>query len=260
MKKIKSFIKKILINLPLINSIFISLNYKIKKTKIRIHNYTSHEMIMTKRNHQIYDNSNAGNVTGLDNDMNYEYSFSKKIICEASKEKIFFDIGAAYGHYSWLASKLYDRVYCFEGDDLELFFLKRNFSKISNIKIMENFVDSKFTLNNFCKLNNLYPDLVKIDVEGEEINIIKNSSELLKNNSKFLIEFHKRKILKKFLDKKVIDDFFKTFKEYGYNIEFNKHHEAESLIDRGISDKEWVKINPESHNFAIFCYPEKISR
>ena len=35
-------------------------------------------MIMTKINHQFYDNSNAGNVTGLDNDMNYEYSFSKK--------------------------------------------------------------------------------------------------------------------------------------------------------------------------------------
>ena len=78
MKKIKSFIKKILINLPLINLIFISLNYKIKKSKIKIHNYISHDMIMTKINHQIYDDSNAGNVTGLDNDMNYEYSFSKK--------------------------------------------------------------------------------------------------------------------------------------------------------------------------------------
>ena len=257
MKKIKSFIKKILINLPLINLIFISLNYKIKKSKIKIHNYISHDMIMTKINHQIYDDSNAGNVTGLDNDMNYEYSFSKKIIDEASKEKIFFDIGAAYGHYSWLASKLYGKVYCFEGDDLELFFLKRNCSKIDNIKIIDNFINDKLTLDNFCKLNNLYPDLVKIDVEGEEINIIKNSQELLKNNSKFLIEFHKRKILKKFLDKKVIDNFFETFKQHGYNIEFNKHHDAKSLIDSGISDKEWVKINPEIPNFAIFCYPEK---
>ena len=79
----------------------------------------------------------------------------------------------------------------------------------------------------------------------------------MKNNSKFLIEFHKRKILKKYLDKKVIDNFFETFKEHGYNIEFNKHHDAKSLIDSGISDKEWVKINPEIPNFAIFCYPEK---
>ena len=74
MEKVKLLIKKILINLPFINSIFISLNYKIKKTKIKIHNYTSHEMIMTKINHQIYDNSNAGNLTGLDNDDNVKPS------------------------------------------------------------------------------------------------------------------------------------------------------------------------------------------
>ena len=77
MKKIKLFIKKILIYLPLINSIFISLYYNIKKTKIKIHNYISHEMIMTKTNYQIYDNSNAGKVTGLDNDMNNEYFLKK---------------------------------------------------------------------------------------------------------------------------------------------------------------------------------------
>ena len=63
--------------------------------------------------------------------------------------------------------------------------------------------------------------------------------------------------MKKFLNKKVIDDFFNTFKEHGYNIEFNNHHDAKSLKDTGISDKEWVKTNPEIHNFAIFCYPEK---
>ena len=257
MSKIKQFIKKILLNIPLINTFFISFNYKINKTIIKIHNHTSHEMIMTKNNYQIYEKSNAGKVTGLDNDMNYEYAFSKKIIDEASKEKIFFDVGAAYGHYSWLASKLYDRVYCFEGDDLELFFLKRNFHKIRNIKIIENFVNNKFTLDNFCKLNNFFPDLVKIDAEGEEINIIKNSTQLLKNNTKFLIEFHRRLILEKFSDIKVIDDFFETFRRYGYNIEFNNHHRAKSLLDMGVSDKVWGKKNPENDNCAIFCYPEK---
>ena len=25
----------------------------------------------------------------------------------------------------------------------------------------------------------------------------------------------------------------------------------------GISDKKWVNQNPESHNFAIFCYPKE---
>ena len=256
MKKIQLLIKKILINFPIVNLIFIFLNYKIKKTNIKIHNYTSHKMIMTKVNYQIYDTSNAGNVTGLDKDMNYEYSLSKKIIDLASKEKIFFDVGSAYGHYTWLASKLYGHVYCFEGDSLELFFLRKNCLNLNNVKIIERFVDNKYTLNNFCKLNNFYPDLVKIDVEGQEIDIIKNSEELLKNKSKFLIEFHKRKILKEKFNKKIIEDFFKIFEKYDYKVEFNGHHEASSLIENGISDKNWVKTNPETHNFAIFCYPK----
>ena len=44
---------------------------------------------MTKNNHLIYDHNNAGKITGLDNNMNYEFAFSKKIIDFADKNKIF---------------------------------------------------------------------------------------------------------------------------------------------------------------------------
>jgi len=54
-----------------------------------------------------------------------------------------------------------------------------------------------------------------------------------------------------------LDDFFETFRKYGYNIEFNNHHRAKSLLDMGVSDKVWGKKNPENDNCAIFCYPEK---
>ena len=76
---------------------------------------------------------NIGVVTGVDKDLNYEYAFSKKIIDFANKDKI-FDIGAAYGHYTWLASKLYKKVYAFEGDELELYYLRKILTNLKMFK------------------------------------------------------------------------------------------------------------------------------
>ena len=45
---------------------------------------------MTKNNYLIYDENNAGKITGLDKEMNYEFAFSKKIIDFANKDRIFF--------------------------------------------------------------------------------------------------------------------------------------------------------------------------
>ena len=39
------------------------------------------------------------------------------------------------------------------------------------------------TLDNFVKVNNIKPDLIKIDVEGHEIPIFEKSQETLKNNT-----------------------------------------------------------------------------
>lgn len=74
-------------------------------------------------------------------------------------------------------------------------------------------------------------------------------------NSSFLIEFHRRKILKKYKDQKVIDEFFEVFKHYNYDIEYNNHHSYDKLIKNGISDKNWFKEMPITNNFAIFAKP-----
>jgi hypothetical protein len=255
MKIIKNIIKKILLNLPLINHLFIKVNYKIKKTNVTIHGFTSEVISMTKNNYLIYDKNNAEKITGLDSEMNYEYAFSKKIIEFSSKNKTVFDVGAQYGHYVTLTSKLYNKVYCFEGDDLGLFFLKKNVKNLNNVMVFNRYINDGFNLNDICINLNLVPDLVKIDVEGDEIEIIKNCQKLFEGNSSFLIEFHRRKILKKYKDQKVIDEFFEVFKHYNYDIEFNNHHSYDKLIKNGISDKNWFKEMPITNNFAIFAKP-----
>ena len=260
-KFIKKVTKEILLILPIFNVIFIKLYFKIRKTKIKIHGYESDFFLMSNESYQKYNIKNLNNIkniTGVDKEFNYEYAFSKKIIDESSRDKIIFDVGAAYGHYSWLFSKLNKEVFCFEGDNLALFFLRKNLAKLNNIKIINKYVKESFSLNMFCKSNNLYPDLVKIDVEGDEIDILNNSGDLLKNKTKFIIEFHRRIILKKNNDKEIINNFFEIFKKNNYCIEYNGHHDAESLLNYGISDKIWSKSMPEKNdNFAIFCYPKE---
>ena len=39
------------------------------------------------------------------------------------------------------------------------------------------------TLDNFCKIYNLIPELVKIDVEGSELDIFNGSKKLLENGN-----------------------------------------------------------------------------
>jgi hypothetical protein len=214
-------------------------------------------MKMTKRNFAIYDTRNAGKVTGVDNQMNYEYAFSKKIIEICNKNKIFFDIGASYGHYAWLASTLCKKVYCFEGNDLELFFLRKNLKNFSNVKIINKYVSRDNNLNKICRKLKFYPDIVKIDIEGYEVELIRDSEDLLNNGSFFLIEFHQRKILEKYNNIKIIEDFYKLFDKYNYQIEYNHHHEYNLLKEQGFSSKDWVMQRPNIHNYALFAKPKK---
>lgn len=257
MSKFKEIIKNILLSIPVINHLFIYLNYKIFKTSVSIHNYKIDNLIMTKNNYLIYDKNNAGKITGLDKEMNYEYAFSEKIIHFANNNKIFFDVGAAYGHYSWLASKLYKEVYCFEGDKLELFFLKRNMQKFKNVKIIDKYLTKEFNIDKTIEQLKVIPDIIKIDVEGEEIQILKNCNKAFQAKTCFLIEFHKRKILKKYNDAEVINKFFKTFEKYDYDIKFNHHHDYIELQNNGLSDKNWVDKMPNINNFAMFAFPKK---
>ena len=78
----------------------------------------------------------------------------------------------------------------------------------------------------------------------------------MKNSTCFLIEFHRRKILKKYQNEDVINKFFMTFKKYNYEVKFNHHHDYVELLTNGISDKDWVNEMPLINNFAMFAFPK----
>ena len=96
-----------------------------------------------------------------------------------------------------MASALCKEVYCFECDDLELFFLRKNLKNHNNVKIISKYISKDYNLNKICRDFNFYPDIVKIDIEGYEVELVKDAEDLLKKGCYFLIEFHLKKNNKK---------------------------------------------------------------
>jgi len=161
----------------------------------------------------------------------YENQLTKKII-ELSKDyKVFFDVGANYGWISLAVANNCSSldVYSFEPDkkiiqEFELN-LNKNSTLKSNIKIVnkaihDSVVEVRFipsnqknnpgigridesetnngyfveatSLDSFCQKENVFPDIIKVDVEGAELKVVRGMSEMLsKGNPKILIiEIH----------------------------------------------------------------------
>ncbi|MEK7075245.1 MAG: FkbM family methyltransferase [Patescibacteria group bacterium] len=154
-----------------------------------------------------------------------EVRLTKFFINNLNENDVFFDLGANYGYYSLLASKLVGsqgKVFSFEPDPENFIFLKKN--KRENISILNKAVTDlngvvdfytkrlakdkmnsaidiensrisskdelyrkitveSITLDDFCSKNKIYPDFIKIDVEGAEEKVLKGAQEILKNQS-----------------------------------------------------------------------------
>ena len=131
------------------------------------------------------------------------------------KKRIFIDVGANIGNHSIFYSKYFKKILSFEPSKISFKVLSLNVENLKNIKIFnfglsniskEFYFDDKATKNvaglkfkkkgkipvkaevfdeKFKKLKNI--DLVKIDVEGHELNVIEGMKKTLKNNSPLLI-------------------------------------------------------------------------
>ena len=168
----------------------------------------------------------------LTDDELYEKDTCYMINKYIKKDSIFFDIGANEGFFSLVASKkiITGKIYCFEPQKnllkiIEKNLLKNNFKNFflldfgigeseyfTNLNVFQDtntgassilkkhFLNTKKTkikiksLDHFVSEERLYDqiDLVKIDIEGYEINAIKGMKNLLKEKkiNTLLIDYH----------------------------------------------------------------------
>lgn len=91
-------------------------------------------------------------------------------------------------------------------EDIDLVHAKMNKEDVVEVNVT--------TLDIFCKENNVIPDVIKVDVEGAEVDVLKGATELLKQKkTKWLVSVHTDPLMKGTLQ---------IFKDHGYRTE-NMH-------------------------------------
>lgn len=180
-----------------------------------------------------------------------------------NKDSLFFDIGANKGEYAYYAEKLISpkNIYLFEPEKKLNKQLHAIFNKcqvfefaLSDSKGTHQFkiplingvadnclssleIDNKEdneteaivyevktdTLDNFSKEKNVFPNLIKIDVEGHELSVLKGAENYISvHNPTLIIEIEQRH------HKDInIDSVFESFKQKGYQVYYYSKKQAQ---------------------------------
>lgn len=181
----------------------------------------------------------------------FEAKQTKLFLKAVKPGDIVFDIGANVGYYTVLASKKVGRrgkVFAFEPDPHNLTFLQKNqqINNCQNVEIIEKAVADKdgksyflqdtsnpgesrlsnkgeitvetITLDTFISQKKIKKvDVIKIDIEGAEIQALKGGREFLKNskNIKIFIECNQTKLKE---SKKTVDELIKKILSLKFEI------------------------------------------
>ncbi len=137
--------------------------------------------------------------------------YMNEMMCKSSKYKVCFDFGANVGFYTLLFSMYADKVYAFEPLPRNLHYLVKLIfiNKINNVHVVpaavsccsrisffsegENAALGKLddkgnipvlsiTCDKFTEETGIVPDLMKIDVEGSELNLLRGAENILKKH------------------------------------------------------------------------------
>jgi len=113
----------------------------------------------------------------------------------------FFDIGSCYGVFAALVAKLQPGIpiHAFEPAFVNALFLSQNAElnkgKLS-WKLCRKFISNtndpnNVTIDSYCKENNIYPTVIKMDIDGGEYHALLGAKNLLeRRKTHFLVEVH----------------------------------------------------------------------
>ena len=199
-------------------------------------------------------------MTGVDREGRYEAAFSQAFWDRAREARTVVDAGAARGLYTLLAV-LADgprEIHAFEPNAARRFALRLNLLRVGGSKrivIRNCFLGARdghgaITLDRYCRETGIAPDLVKIDIEGAEIELLEGAREVcLWDRPTLLIEFHQRRLRGQSRDPARM---LELLEEYGYRVWFNGHHGALEEGDR-TADMEWRENAPNANLTAILA-------
>ena len=140
-----------------------------------------------------------------------EYQHFIEIVRE---KKVYFDVGANIGWYSYLAAHAgVERIIAFEFMNECANFISENFRKqnipatvinkgVGSPSVIEKYSDplaktsgALISLDEYAKANNVWPDIMKMDIEGFVLDALRNAHEILLRKPALDISLHDRFLL-----------------------------------------------------------------
>jgi FkbM family methyltransferase len=191
----------------------------------------------------------------------------KKWLEVCKDKKVVFDIGAHIGLYSLPASKVISPegiIFAFEPAEVNYKLLSKHIKHngITNIRISpfivgkENkeevlFYESKFptglhrkfplkgyankykkqvSLDSFCENYNIHPEVMKIDVEGSEIEVLEGAERIIKDYRPIIFLSIHPHLLNEF--GKTTNELLDLIKKYGYSLLNMERKKVEEVVHR----------------------------
>ena len=166
------------------------------------------------------------------------------------KNKKILDLGAHQGFYTIVFSKYFENVICVEPFPQNYLTIELNLltNNITNVKVVpafisnenksgifsqgeqkyinltnyshEHIIQTSKTLNDF---EYFLPDIVKIDIEGEEVNSLKSANKIINQHPSFFIELHKELDYNNTLDYNEIKNYINIESYICLGIEFKNN-------------------------------------
>lgn len=160
-----------------------------------------------------------------------EYEHFMEIVRD---KKAFFDVGANIGWYSFLAADAgVERIVAFEFMNEYANFISENFKKegipatvvkkgVGAPNRFEKYSDplaktsgALISLDEYAKVNNIWPDIMKMDIEGFELDALRNAHEILLRKPALDISLHDRFLLDRGQSE---NEVLSLLSSYGYKI------------------------------------------
>lgn len=212
--------------------------------------------------HQLDNDDGLGRVTGLDRNKRFEAAFCDKFISKLDESTVLLDVGAAHGLYSLIAARTCypENIHCFEPDPVARWILDINNKRycagrlhVDPHPVGSHAEGDTVTLDQYCEQHRIRPTLVKLDIEGGEIQALAGMRRICtEDKPTILMEFHLRKLRQQW--KADPEDVLKILRSYGYGMKFNGHH-WHLVLRAGQPDLSWSHVLPNDVNCALLAEP-----
>lgn len=197
----------------------------------------------------------------------YEPAVTTLIFNMLKKNHVFWDIGAARGYYTLLASKVIKEpwnIHAFEPGDFSSKVLKHNLNKFGVKAIVNRYAvaersdkDTEISGDDYALSLDQLPDMIKMDIEGAEISALKGMRKILsKKHPMLFIEMHPKKI--KLMFREDHSFIFDLLSKFGYSIVQIENFRSSNWVTKRITSIS--EIERIRDNYMLLAYSEEAGK